>query len=78
MHNDVVAEELNRAHALPPRYYAGEPMLAMEQRAVFARSWQLVAQQGQLAELSLGRLAQLLKHPEQFERAIELRASVSG
>jgi hypothetical protein len=35
-------------------------------------------QQGKLAELSLGRLAQLLKHPEQFERAIELRASVSG
>ncbi|MEP7185582.1 MAG: aromatic ring-hydroxylating dioxygenase subunit alpha [Rhodanobacter sp.] len=50
MHNDTVAEELNRAHALAPRYYSGEAMLAMEQRAVFARSWQLMAQQGQLAE----------------------------
>jgi hypothetical protein len=35
-------------------------------------------QQGQLAELSLARLTQLLKRPEQFERAIELRQSVSG
>jgi hypothetical protein len=35
-------------------------------------------QPGKLAQLSLGRLGQLLKHPEQFERAIELRASVSG
>src|SRR5690349_5069582 len=49
MHTDNVAEPLDRAHALPARYYAGEAMLAMEQRAVFPRSWQLVAQQGQLA-----------------------------
>jgi hypothetical protein len=35
-------------------------------------------QQGKLAELSLSRIGALLKHPEQFERAIELRASVSG
>ena len=49
MHTDTVVEPLDRAHALPARYYAGEAMLAMEQRAVFARSWQLVAQQGQLA-----------------------------
>ena len=41
---------LDRATALPARYYVGEAMLAMEQRAVFARSWQLVAHQGQLAE----------------------------
>jgi len=48
--DDTLVEELNHAHALPARYYIGEAMLAMEQRAVFARSWQLVAHQGQLAE----------------------------
>jgi len=42
-------KELERASALPARYYFGDDMLAMEQRAVFARSWQLVAQQAQLA-----------------------------
>jgi choline monooxygenase len=41
---------LELASALPARYYFGEDMLAMEQRAVFARSWQLVAHAGQLAE----------------------------
>src|SRR5690242_4387323 len=41
---------LDRATALSARYYVGEAMLAMERRAVFARSWQLVAHQGQLAE----------------------------
>ncbi len=41
--------ELERASALPARFYFGEDMLAMEQRAVFARSWQLVAQHAQLA-----------------------------
>jgi predicted trehalose synthase len=35
-------------------------------------------QQGKLAERSLERMALLLKQPEQFQRAIELRASVSG
>jgi choline monooxygenase len=34
---------LERAHALPARYYFGEDMLACEQRNVFARSWQLLA-----------------------------------
>lgn len=42
--------DLSRATALPARYYFGDAMLAMEQQAVFARSWQLVAHQGQLAE----------------------------
>ncbi|WAC62096.1 Rieske 2Fe-2S domain-containing protein [Pseudoxanthomonas sp. SL93] len=41
---------LERARALPARYYAGDAMLAMEQASVFHRSWQLVAHQGQLAE----------------------------
>jgi hypothetical protein len=35
-------------------------------------------QVGKLAELSLARLPKLLDYPERFERAIELRASVSG
>ena len=48
--NDGLNQDLTRAHALSARYYFGEDMLAMEQRAVFARSWQLVAHQGQLAE----------------------------
>ena len=35
-------------------------------------------QTGKLAELALSRCAELLTYPEQFERAIEQRASVSG
>ena len=50
MSADTAIEPLDHAHALAARYYASEPMLAMERRAVFARSWQLVAHQGQLAE----------------------------
>jgi choline monooxygenase len=50
MHPDTMNKALDHATALPARYYASEAMLAMEQRAVFARSWQLVAHQGQLAE----------------------------
>lgn len=42
--------DLSRATALPARYYFGEAMLAMEHKTVFARSWQLVAHQGLLAE----------------------------
>lgn len=47
---DTTIEVLDRARALSPRYYFGDAMLAMEQRAVLARSWQLVAHQGLLAE----------------------------
>ncbi len=35
-------------------------------------------QQGPLAELSIERMSLFFKHPEQFQRAIELRASVSS
>ncbi len=42
--------DLERAHALPARYYFGEDMLAREHDTVFARSWQLVAHREQLAE----------------------------
>ncbi len=49
MQADTMINDLDHAVALPARYYAGEPMLVMEQRAVFACSWQLVAHQGQLA-----------------------------
>jgi choline monooxygenase len=47
---DTMIEDLDHARALPARYYFGDAMLAMEQRAVLARSWQLVAHQGLLAE----------------------------
>ena len=50
MQADTLPDDLDRARALSPRYYVGDAMLAMEQRAVFARSWQLVAHQGLLAE----------------------------
>jgi choline monooxygenase len=49
MQADTIIQDLTLARALDPRYYVGEPMLAMEHRAVFARSWQLVAHQEQLA-----------------------------
>ena len=49
-HMDTALEALDHAHALPPRYYVGEQMLAMERRAVFARSWQPLAHREQLAE----------------------------
>jgi len=44
------AKTLELASALPARYYFGDDMLAMEQRSVFAQSWQLVAHHNQLAE----------------------------
>jgi choline monooxygenase len=50
MQADTLTDDLDHARALSPRYYFGDAMLAMEQRAVFARSWQLVAHQGLLAE----------------------------
>jgi choline monooxygenase len=50
MSADTVTPDLEHAHAMSPRYYSGEATLALEQRAVFAHSWQLVAHRGQLAE----------------------------
>ncbi|MEO8746561.1 MAG: aromatic ring-hydroxylating dioxygenase subunit alpha [Rhodanobacter sp.] len=47
---DTTAKDLAHAQALAARYYVGNDMLAMEQRAVFARSWQPLAHQEQLAE----------------------------
>ncbi len=41
---------LERAHALEADRYLGEPAYALERRAVFARSWQLVAHRAELAE----------------------------
>ncbi len=49
LHAVGAAEDLNHAHALPARYYVGADMLAMERRAVFARSWQPLAHREQLA-----------------------------
>jgi len=48
--NPSLPSELRRARALEARHYFGEGMLDLERRAVFARTWQLVAHQGQLAE----------------------------
>ncbi|MET0814818.1 MAG: aromatic ring-hydroxylating dioxygenase subunit alpha, partial [Pseudoxanthomonas sp.] len=50
MRTTDAVKTLEQASALPARYYFGDDMLAMEQRAVFARSWQLVAHHSQLAE----------------------------
>lgn len=50
MHTPDPITALESATALPARFYVGDAMLAMEKRAVFARSWQLVAHRGQLAE----------------------------
>ena len=50
MQSTDYAKALEQASALPALYYFGDDMLAMEQRAVFARSWQLVAHHSQLAE----------------------------
>ncbi len=50
MHHDETTVALDQARALPARYYFGEDMLAQEHDTVFARSWQLVAHQAQLAE----------------------------
>lgn len=44
------ATPLDQAYALPARCYVGGTMLDKEHVAVFARSWQLVAHRGQLAE----------------------------
>ncbi|MCI0672281.1 MAG: Rieske 2Fe-2S domain-containing protein, partial [Myxococcaceae bacterium] len=47
----LVSEELDRAHALPARFYRGEEVLAFEHEHVFGRSWQLVAHAGELTEV---------------------------
>ena len=42
------AEPLERAHALPARFYRGEEVLERERACVFGRSWQLVSHAGEL------------------------------
>ena len=49
-HESSAGAELTRAHAMDPRFYFGEDILALENRMVFADSWQLVASAAQLAE----------------------------
>src|SRR5687768_11360556 len=46
----LASEVLDRAHALPARFYRGDEVLAFEHEHVFGRTWQLVAHQGELAE----------------------------
>lgn len=50
MIHETQTTPLDQAYALPARCYVGEAMLDLEHEAVFARSWQLVAHRGQLAE----------------------------
>ena len=50
MINETQTTLLDQAHALPARCYLGESMHDLEHNAVFARSWQLVAQHAQLAD----------------------------
>lgn len=48
--SDLAAQPLERAHALPARFYAGEANHVLERRAVFAGSWQLLAHASQLTQ----------------------------
>lgn len=45
---DLAEQSLAGATALPARYYTGNAVAALDRRAVFARSWQLVAHAAQL------------------------------
>jgi choline monooxygenase len=47
---DLAAQPLDRAYALPARFYVGEDSRTRDARAVFARSWQLLAHLSQLAQ----------------------------
>jgi choline monooxygenase len=47
---DILAPQpLSHAHALPARYYTDPAVEALDRRAVFARSWQLVGHESALA-----------------------------
>jgi len=46
--NDLGAQSLVRASALPARYYTGTASAELDRRAVFARSWQLIGPAGRL------------------------------
>jgi len=45
---DLASQPLEQASALPAHHYAGAAADALDRRAVFARSWQLVAHRSQL------------------------------
>ena len=45
---DFAAQPLAKSHALPAAFYIGDATAARDRRAVFARSWQLVAHASQL------------------------------
>jgi phenylpropionate dioxygenase-like ring-hydroxylating dioxygenase large terminal subunit len=49
MHSDEVDERLERASTLPAAFYAGPERLALEHERIFAKSWQLVGRQEQVA-----------------------------
>ena len=47
---DFAPQPLAQAHALPARFYVGAESEELDRRAVFARTWQLLAHAAQLAE----------------------------
>ena len=46
----LAPQPLSHARALPARYYTGSAASALDARAVFARSWQLVGHETQLPD----------------------------
>ena len=47
---DLAAQPLQHAHALPAHFYMGAHSHELDRRAVFVRSWQLLAHESQLAQ----------------------------
>jgi choline monooxygenase len=48
-HDNLRAQPLATATALPAHFYSGETSAALDRHAIFARSWQLVARSAQVA-----------------------------
>ena len=73
---ELAAQPLARACALPARFYAGPESDALDRRAVFAKSWQLLAHAAQLAQPGDHVIGEIAKVPLLLVRAAdgELRA----
>jgi choline monooxygenase len=59
----LVPQALDHATALPARYYVDPDMAAIDARAVFARSWQLVGHESQLADAGDHLVSQIAHLP---------------
>ena len=62
-HSDFDPQPLATATALPARCYVGDDAATRDRRAVFARSWQLVAHAAQLAEAGDHAVAEIAGVP---------------